>query len=89
MEWSGKRQYHLVFYMGLKESPNIQAKLMNHGLSGATSVAIIERGTTPRQRVLTGTLDGLADLATQAISPSLIVVGSVTSLHKELNWFDN
>ncbi|GAM58978.1 uroporphyrinogen-III methyltransferase [Vibrio ishigakensis] len=91
VDWNGlaKGNTTLVFYMGLKESPNIQARLMNHGLSGETSVAIIERGTTPRQRVLTGTLDCLADLATQAISPSLIVVGSVTSLHKELNWFDN
>ncbi|WP_261818185.1 uroporphyrinogen-III C-methyltransferase [Vibrio gallicus] len=91
VDWSGfaKGNTTLVFYMGLKESPNIQAKLMDNGLDGDTPIAIIERGTTVNQRVLTGTLSTLSEIAMQAISPSLIVVGSVTSLHKQLSWLDN
>ncbi|GDY25353.1 uroporphyrinogen-III C-methyltransferase [Agarivorans sp. Toyoura001] len=77
----------LVFYMGLKQCPQIQANLVNNGLDDATPCAIIERGATPQQRVLTGKLAELAILAEQAISPSLIVVGSVTELHQELAWF--
>ncbi|POB71784.1 uroporphyrin-III methyltransferase, partial [Vibrio vulnificus] len=53
----------------------------------STSCAIIENGTRREQRVLTGSLTQLPELATQAISPALIVVGSVTSLHDKLKWF--
>ena len=53
----------------------------------ATPIAIIERGTTARQRVLTGTLADLAELAQQAVSPSLIVIGEVVALRQQLAWF--
>ncbi|MPW36428.1 uroporphyrinogen-III C-methyltransferase [Vibrio sp. B1Z05] len=90
IDWASlsKGNTTLVFYMGLKESANIQHKLINAGLSERTSVAIIERGTTAQQRVLTGQLSELSNIAEQAISPSLIVVGSVTSLHSQLAWFN-
>ncbi|EKO3499203.1 uroporphyrinogen-III C-methyltransferase [Vibrio fluvialis] len=78
----------LVFYMGLKQSPHITEKLLNAGLSGETACAIIERGTTTQQRVLIGELATLPQLAQQAESPALIVVGSVTSLHSKLKWFN-
>ncbi|PML04587.1 uroporphyrinogen-III C-methyltransferase [Vibrio breoganii] len=90
IDWAAlsKGNTTLVFYMGLKESGNIQDKLVSAGLSEETSIAIIERGTTPQQRVLTGTLSQLSTIAKKAESPSLIVVGSVTSLHSQLNWFE-
>lgn len=90
IDWAGlaKGNTTLVFYMGLKESQSIQDKLIECGLAKETSVAIIEKGTTPEQRVIVGELDQLAELAKGAISPSLIVVGSVTTLHKQLNWFN-
>ncbi|MEZ9629876.1 uroporphyrinogen-III C-methyltransferase [Vibrio breoganii] len=90
IDWASlsKGNTTLVFYMGLKESGNIQDKLVSAGLSEETSIAIIERGTTPQQRVLTGTLSQLSTIAKKAESPSLIVVGSVTSLHSQLNWFE-
>ncbi|GAD79831.1 uroporphyrinogen-III C-methyltransferase [Vibrio ezurae] len=89
IDWASlsKGNTTLVFYMGLKESPNIQQKLISAGLCQQTSIAIIERGTTSQQRVLTGELSQLSSLAKQAVSPSLIVVGSVTSLHSQLSWF--
>ncbi|GEM80364.1 uroporphyrinogen-III C-methyltransferase [Vibrio superstes] len=89
IDWASlsKGNTTLVFYMGLKESGNIQDKLITAGLSEETSIAIIERGTTPQQRVLTGTLSQLSTIAQKAESPSLIVVGSVTSLQSKLNWF--
>ncbi|NGZ13546.1 uroporphyrinogen-III C-methyltransferase [Vibrio aestuarianus] len=77
----------LVFYMGLKQCPNITRNLLDAGLSAETSCAIIERGTTPQQRVFSGSLSQLPELAQQAESPALIVVGSVTSLHDKLKWF--
>ncbi|GAA0455445.1 siroheme synthase CysG [Aeromonas salmonicida] len=80
-------QQTLVIYMGLMRSEHIQQQLVSHGRSCTTPIAIIEWGTTARQRVLTGTLAELAVLAQQAVSPSLIVIGEVVSLRKQLAWF--
>lgn len=77
----------LVIYMGLMRSEHIQQQLVSHGRSRTTPLAIIERGTQARQRVLTGTLDELASLAAQAESPSLIVIGEVVALRNQLAWF--
>ncbi len=76
----------LVFYMGLKQSGNISKNLIAAGMDAATPAAIIENGTTEKQRVLIGEVQGLAELASQAKSPALIVVGRVVTLHDELNW---
>ncbi|HCH00494.1 MAG TPA: uroporphyrinogen-III C-methyltransferase [Vibrio sp.] len=90
IQWPSLAQnnHTLVFYMGLKQAPVIRQNLIENGLSVETPCAIVERGTTPQQRVLTGTLKELESLATQAISPSLIIVGSVVSLHQSLAWFE-
>ncbi|MGV3000575.1 uroporphyrinogen-III C-methyltransferase [Vibrio sp. E150_018] len=90
IQWPSLAQnnHTLVFYMGLKQAPVIRQNLIANGLPHETPCAIVERGTTPQQRVLTGTLKELESLATQAISPSLIIVGSVVSLHHQLHWFE-
>lgn len=79
----------LVFYMGLKTLPNICEALVKNGLSASTPVAVIDEGTTPRQQVITGTLDTIAQLVTAAeiSGPSLTVVGDVVQLHETLAWF--
>ena len=77
----------LVIYMGLISSPVIQEKLLAHGRSPNTPIALIERGTTASQRVIRGELENLARLAQGAQSPSLIVVGEVAALADELGWF--
>ena len=51
------------------------------------SCAIIENGTRTEQRVFQGKLNELSNMAEQAVSPALIVVGSVTQLHNKLDWF--
>ncbi len=76
----------LVFYMGLKQSSHIADQLMIHGLSEETSCAIIQKGTTKDQKVWVCPLKELSQVAKQAESPSLIVVGEVTQLHNKLNW---
>ncbi len=89
IEWHSLAQSNntLVFYMGLKQSGYIAQQLMSNGIDQQMPCAIIENGTRREQRVLTGKLSELAELATQAVSPALIVVGSVTSLHNKLKWF--
>jgi uroporphyrin-III C-methyltransferase / precorrin-2 dehydrogenase / sirohydrochlorin ferrochelatase len=80
----------VVFYMGLVGLPEICAQLIAHGRAAATPVALIEKGTTRQQRVITGTLGDLpvrvagADIK----APTLIIVGEVVNLHEQLAWYD-
>ena len=73
--------------MGLIGSPTITQRLIAHRRRPETPVALIERGTTPEQRVLRGTLQELPELAKDARSPSLIVIGEVAALADTLSWF--
>lgn len=77
----------LVIYMGLMRSAHIRQQLMQHGLDGATPVALIERGTTVRQKVIRGRLRELAELAERVESPALMVIGEVAALADSLAWF--
>ncbi len=78
----------LVIYMGLIGLPIICEKLVEHGLSPDMPIAIIEKGTRPDQRVLTGTLTTMPELIkTEKVqAPTLIIVGSVVNLQEKLRW---
>ncbi|MGM0534639.1 MAG: uroporphyrinogen-III C-methyltransferase [Pseudomonadota bacterium] len=80
----------LVFYMGLGSLALIGEQLQCHGLSPQTPVALIEQGTTARQRVHVGTLRELPPTGEVVTirPPTLIIVGSVVNLHERLAWFD-
>ncbi|TXS95768.1 uroporphyrinogen-III C-methyltransferase [Parahaliea maris] len=79
----------LVFYMGLVGLPVICRELQAAGRPADTPVALIERGTMEGQRVLTGTLATMDDIVAREKprAPTLIIVGSVVTLHKDLAWF--
>lgn len=79
----------VVVYMGLLGLPLLCAKLVLHGLSPDTPAAVIQQGTTARQRVVTGTLRSLPDAAMAAAlqAPTLIIVGDVVRLRERLDWY--
>lgn len=79
----------LVIYMGLMKSAHIQAQLLAAGRAPTTPIAILENGTRPEQRVITGTLAQLADLIEQqqVQSPALLVIGEVVALQQKLAWY--
>ncbi len=81
----------LVFYMGLKSLPVICEQLMAHGVSPEMPAAIVEKGTTREQRVLSSKVADIAELIKRedVASPSLFIVGSVVTLQQRLNWFDS
>lgn len=80
-------QQTLVFYMGLTQAAEIAQQLIRHGMRSDMPVALVENGTTPLQRVVTGTLSELESLAGQVSSPGLVIIGSVVSLRETLRWF--
>jgi uroporphyrin-III C-methyltransferase / precorrin-2 dehydrogenase / sirohydrochlorin ferrochelatase len=69
----------LVFLMGVSRLPDIAHQLAAHGRRTSEPVAIIERGTTPEQRVTVGNLGSIVALAAErgVSSPAVIVVGEV------------
>ncbi|UGS46424.1 uroporphyrinogen-III C-methyltransferase [Kosakonia cowanii] len=77
----------LVFYMGLNQAAAIQEQLIAHGMQADMPVALVENGTSVQQRVVSGALSQLGDLAQQVKSPSLIIVGRVVALRDKLKWF--
>lgn len=91
LNWStlAAGQQTLVFYMGLTQAAEIQRQLVAHGMPASTPVALVENGTSCRQKVIEGELNQLGTLALRAASPSLIIVGSVVSLRSKLNWFSS
>jgi uroporphyrin-III C-methyltransferase/precorrin-2 dehydrogenase/sirohydrochlorin ferrochelatase len=78
-----------VFYMGLTGLPIICEKMIEHGLAPTTPIALVQSATTEKQAVLTGTLEDIVEKQNEAQlkPPTLIIVGSVVSLHSQLNWF--
>ena len=71
----------LLFLMGVSRLPEIASELIGHGRQADEPVAVIERGTTPEQRVTVATLSTIADVAIArgVQSPAVIVVGDVAA----------
>lgn len=79
----------LVILMGAEMVEEISRDLVAAGLDPSTPAAIIENGTLPEQRVITGRVSGLADAAKRECvrAPSTIVVGDVVRLRERIEWF--
>ena len=80
----------VVFYMGLLGVEVLCRELAAHGLPAATPAALVQAGTTPQQRVLTGTLDTLPGIVRESgvKAPTLIIIGEVVMLRDRLKWFE-
>jgi uroporphyrin-III C-methyltransferase len=91
LDWPGlaRRRQTVVIYMGLLGLPVLCEKLMEHGLPPDWPAAIVQHGTQPSQRTVTGTLATLPALAAaaQLRAPTLIIVGTVVTLQHKLQWF--
>lgn len=79
----------IAFYMGIGNLGHICENLMAHGKSAATPVAVIQWGTTEKQRTVTGnlaTIEGVVANA-QITHPAIILVGEVVNLREKIKWF--
>jgi uroporphyrinogen III methyltransferase / synthase len=81
----------LVFLMGVKNLPNIVARLRQNGRPAGTPAALVRWGTTTRQQTVTGTLENIEARAQAAgiKAPAIIVIGDVVTLRDTLKWFEN
>jgi uroporphyrin-III C-methyltransferase len=79
----------LVIIMGLHNLREIMHRLLESGCEPQRPVALIHAATRPSQKSVLGTVQTIADLADQAKlqSPTVIVVGEVVRLGRELHWF--
>ncbi len=80
----------VVIYMGLVGLKEICEKLIAHGVSASMPVAVVQQGTTQKQKVVAATLADLADkvLAAEMKPPCLTIIGEVVKLREKLNWFN-
>jgi uroporphyrinogen III methyltransferase/synthase len=80
----------LVVLMGWNALESILDTLGRQGMSADTPVALIQWGTWPQQRTVTGTLAGVAAKGREAglEPPVLAVIGPVVKLREQLQWFD-
>ncbi|HEX6826358.1 MAG TPA: uroporphyrinogen-III C-methyltransferase, partial [Nitrospiraceae bacterium] len=80
----------LVFMMGMKNLPSIVKQLLSEGRPSDTPVAAIRWGSKAAQQTIVGTLGDIV-LKTEAVHlepPTVIVVGEVVRLRRQLNWYE-
>ncbi len=81
LDWEGLAdpETTLVVYMGTAQIGEIADRLIGHGLSPTTPVAVISDGCSPAQRVVRCALDGVAAVPTGG-RPTLYVIGRVVDV---------
>ena len=80
----------LVFYMGVKNLPEITRQLITSGMNVNTPAAVVRMATHPEQKTVIGTLETIAQVAQQAgiKAPAITIIGKVVSAREQLNWFE-
>lgn len=81
----------LVVLMAWEAFPQIMEALRAHGMAPTTPAALVQWGTEPYQRTVTGTLADIAEKGREAgLEPPVVaVVGEVVKLRERLRWFDS
>ena len=80
----------LVFVMGWKGMNDIVAALISRGVSDERPAALIQWGTTSKQRVVTGPISEIVSQGVEAGigAPVALVIGEVVGLRDAMAWFD-
>jgi uroporphyrin-III C-methyltransferase/precorrin-2 dehydrogenase/sirohydrochlorin ferrochelatase len=79
----------LALYMGVAQYGAIAAALIAKGYAPDTPVAVVESGTTERQRVIRAVLGGLgtAQAELEIHPPALLIVGETARYAERYSWF--
>ena len=78
----------IVIMMGLSRIDVICKQLIQGGMDKKTPVAVIQNGTTPQQKTITGNLSNIASLVKKngIKPPTNIIIGKVVNLSKTIGW---
>ena len=81
----------LAIYMGVGRIDEVRRQLLRHGRAARTPFAIVERGTTARQRVITGELATLVEVGARerVQAPAMLYIGEVAAFARDFGWFGN
>jgi uroporphyrin-III C-methyltransferase len=75
----------LVILMGVKNRVHIARSLIKVGRNGAESLAFVERGASPDERVIVSTLAEVAAGRVAVKNPAVLVIGEVVRLRERLS----
>ena len=80
----------IVALMGWANLPGIAAALQAHGMASDTPAALVQWGTWPRQRTVSGTLGDIVKRGQAAgiAAPVVAIIGEVARLRADIGWFD-
>ena len=80
----------LIIYMGASRIGSICGELVKYGMDPTTPSAVIENGTLPKQRTITGRLDSIAGQfkAKGFHAPAIIIISPTVSMRDQLSWFE-
>ena len=80
----------IAVYMGVKGLEELCRELIARGMSEQMPAALIQQGTTHKQKVYIGNLGTLPDFPKQndIKPPTMIIIGEVVKCHEKLSWFD-
>jgi uroporphyrin-III C-methyltransferase len=78
----------IVIMMGLSRIDIICKQLISGGMDKNTPVAVIQNGTTPKQKMIKGTVTNIAKKvkANKITPPSNIIIGKVVDLSDTIGW---
>ena len=78
----------LVFLMGVSALPEICQGLLLEGMSGEKPAAVIQQGTTSKQKKVVATLGTLPQAAQESgiQNPAVIIIGDVCTYSEKFEW---
>ncbi len=80
----------VIVLMGVQALPEVVTSLQGEGWPDDTPVALVESGTTARQRTIEATLSTTVEVASRArlAAPAVLVVGTVVEMRHRIAWFE-
>ena len=81
----------LVILMGWSVIDNVIESLISGGIAPSTPAALIEWGTEPFQKTVTGQVRNISTKGQKSMiaPPVVLVIGNVVSLRNQIRWFDS
>ena len=78
----------IVIMMGLSRIDVICKQLVGGGMDKQTPVAVIQNGTTPKQKMIKGNVTNIAKKIKEnnIVPPTNIIIGNVVDLSDTIGW---